>query len=273
MEIIQAAILGIVQGLTEFFPISSSGHLIIIPKLFNWQGVVDSLSFDVALHLGTALALIIFFWKDWIKLTLSFIKKLTSDRRNLIKDENSRLFIFLFLASFPAGIVGFLFQDFIEQNFRSTLLVGATLIIFGILLWYFDKKGKTNKNIKEINLKDAIFIGMAQAISLIPGVSRSGVTITMARALNIDRESAVRFSFLLSTPAIIGAGFVSSRKIFNSGIDNLSIFSIGFIAAMVSGLFAIKVLLYLAKRQDFNLFVIYRILLGIFLIIFSFIFG
>ena len=272
MEAIQALILGIVQGLTEFFPISSSGHLIIIPKVFQWKGVVDSLSFDVALHLGTAFALIIFFWKDWIKLTLSFTEKLFTDRSNLIENENSRLFIFLFFASFPAGIVGFLLQDFIEQNFRSTLLVGITLIFFGILLWYLDKKGKTNKNIKTMRLPDAILIGIAQAVALIPGVSRSGVTITIARALNIDRESAVRFSFLLSTPAIIGAGLVSSRKIFNSGIDNLSIFSIGFIAAMVSGLFAIKVLLYLAKRQDFNLFVIYRFLLGTFLILYSFFF-
>lgn len=272
MEIVQAIILGIVQGLTEFFPISSSGHLIIIPKIFQWEGIVDSLSFDVALHLGTAFALIIFFWKDWIRLIINFLKKLIKDRKNLIKDNDSRLFIFLILASIPAGVMGILFQDFIEQNFRSTLLVGITLILFGILLWYFDKNGRTSKNIKEMKLKDAIFIGIAQAVSLIPGVSRSGVTITMARSLNMDRDSSVRFSFLLSTPAVVGAGLVTSRKVFNSGLDNLPVFLLGFIAATLSGLIAIKALLFIAKKNRLNLFVIYRIILGVFLIFFSFFF-
>lgn len=269
MELFQALVLGIVQGLTEFFPISSSGHLIIIPQIFHWNGIVDSLSFDVALHLGTVAALIIFFWKDWVRLISSFLSKLLTDRKNIFKDTNSRLFILLIIGSIPAGLIGFSLQHFIENNTRSLLLVGITLIVFGIFLWYFDKKGKQNRDLEKVSIKDALLIGIAQAVSLIPGVSRSGVTITAARVLNIDRESAVRYSFLLSTPAILGAGLVSAKGIVREGLGNPTVFLIGFIASAVSGFLAIKLLLYLAKRENFNIFVIYRIVLGFFLIFYS----
>lgn len=270
MDLFHAFILGIVQGLTEFFPISSSGHLIIIPKIFHWTGVVDSLPFDVSLHLGTAAALIIFFFKDFMRLIKSFAEKFFFDRKNIFKDPDSKLFTLLIAGSIPAGLVGILFQDFIEENVRSTLLIGITLIVFGFFLWYFDKIAKNKENLKQINFKDSIIIGIAQAMALIPGVSRSGITITAARFRNIDRESAVRFSFLLSTPAILGAGLVTSRKLLKEGFGNYQIFIVGFLAAALSGIFAIKLLLYLAKRDNFNIFVIYRFLLGAFLILYSF---
>lgn len=272
MDLLQALILGVVQGLTEFLPVSSSGHLIVIPKILHWGGVIDSLSFDVSLHLGTAAALIIFFFKDFLRLIAHFFKKLLKDRKNIMKDPDSKLFILLIVGSVPAGLVGILFQNFIEENVRSTLLIGITLIVFGFLLWYFDKIAKNKENLKQISLKDAIIIGIAQAVALIPGVSRSGVTITAARFRNIDREAAVRFSFLLSTPAVLGAGLITSRKLLKDGFGNYSIFIVGFLAAVISGIFAIKLLLYLAKKDNFNIFVIYRFLLGVFLILYSFFF-
>lgn len=273
MELFQALVLGIVQGVTEFFPISSSGHLIIIPKIFNWSGIIDTLSFDVSLHLGTLTALVFFFWKDWAVLIESFLKTLFSDTRNILKNENSRLFTLLLIGSIPAGVIGFLFKDFIEENTRNTFLIGLNLIIFGFLLWYFDKKGKEKRNIKNINMRDTIIIGIAQSLALIPGVSRSGVTITAARANDIDRESSVRFSFLLSTPAILGAGLVSAKEMIKDGLGNYSIFLVGFIAAAVSGYLAIKFLILLSRRDNFNIFVYYRYLLGAFLIFFSLFFG
>ncbi len=267
---LQAFILGVVQGLTEFLPVSSSGHLIVIPKILHWGGVIDTLSFDVSLHLGTAAALTIFFFKDFLRLILHFFEKIFKDRKNILKDPDSKLFILLIVGSIPAGLMGILFQNFIEENVRSTLLIGITLIAFGYLLWYFDKIAKNKVNLKQINLKDSIIIGIAQAVALIPGVSRSGVTITAARFRNIDRETAVRFSFLLSTPAVLGAGLITSRKLLKDGFENYSIFIVGFLAAAISGIFAIKLLLYLAKKDNFNIFVIYRFLLGAYLIFYSF---
>lgn len=269
MEAIQAITLGIIQGLTEFFPISSSGHLIIIPKIFNWKGIVGTLSFDVALHLGTALALIIFFWKDWVKLVSNFITQLFSNRQNLTSEKYSRLFIYIIIASIPAAIAGVLLKPIIEASFRSVFLIGVNLIGFGILLWFFDKKGKVDKNMDRLKVTDAIFIGIAQAMALVPGVSRSGVTITTARLLNIDRETAVRFSFLLSTPVIIGAGVYTMKDVISDGIVNLQIFTIGFIAAAISGIIAIKFLIYISKTRDFTFFVVYRLVLGGILVLFS----
>lgn len=273
MDLLQALILGVVQGLTEFLPVSSSGHLIIIPKIFHWTGAVDSLSFDVSLHLGTAAALIIFFFKDLLRLIVHCFEKLLKDRKNIMKDPDSKLFILLIVGSVPAGLVGILFQNFIEENVRSTLIIGVTLIIFGYLLWYFDKVAKSKENLKQVSLKDSIIIGIAQAVALIPGASRSGVTITAARFRNIDREAAVRFSFLLSTPAVLGAGLVTSKKLLQEGFGNYSVFIVGFLAAAVSGIFAIKLLLYLVKKDNFNIFVYYRYALGAFLILYSFFFS
>jgi undecaprenyl-diphosphatase len=272
VELFQAVFLGIVQGLTEFFPISSSAHLIIIPKILHWGDLLNSLTFNVALHLGTATALILFFWKEWISLFKSFAKNLIFNRKDLLDDKKSKQFLLIFLGSMPAGIIGALFKEFIEENTRSLILIGANLILFGFLLWFFDKNGKKNKKIEQINFLDAIFIGISQATALIPGVSRSGVTITAARYLNIDRESAVRFSFLLSAPAVAGAALITMKDLIQAGLSNPSVFTIGFLASFISGFFAIKFLIILSRTKDFNIFVIYRFILGAFLILLGFFF-
>jgi len=264
VQIFQASVLGIIQGLTEFFPISSSGHLIVIPQIFGWGGVVNSLSFDVAAHLGTAVALILFFWRDWVRLIASFLAALLQGGRKILADSDSKLLILIAIGSIPAGIVGVLFDKAIEKSVRSVLLVGITSIIFAVLLWWTDRVSKADRKIKQANFFDSIFVGIAQAIALVPGVSRSGITITASRSQNFDRSSAVRFSFLLSTPAVLGAGILKAKDF--QGGANFPIFLSGFIFATIFGMLAIKFLLSFVQKHDFSIFVIYRIIFGIFLI-------
>src|SRR4030042_411645 len=179
-EIIVAAFLGIVQGVTEFLPISSSGHLIVLPKLFGWQGVVDSLSFDVALHAGSTVAVVGFFWRDWVKMISSFLKSIGDGKDKVLSDPNSKLLLLLVFGSVPAAVVGFLFQDFIETNVRSALLVGITLVVFGLILWWVDKVSEQKRKLENVSWWDALLVGVAQAVALIPGVRRSGGPITAA---------------------------------------------------------------------------------------------
>jgi undecaprenyl-diphosphatase len=266
-QIFPAAFLGIVQGLTEFLPISSSGHLIVLPKLFGWKGLIDSLSFDVALHLGSSLAVVGFFWRDWLRILGKFFGLLAMDRKNLFANADSKLLLLLIVGSIPAAAVGLLFQDFIETNVRSMLLVGAMLVIFGLILWWVDRAATQKKKFGEVSWYDAVVVGTAQAISLIPGVSRSGITITAARLQNLNRESAVRFSFLLSTPAIVGASLLTFKDWWGAGVSGSSpTFLIGFLAAAASGWLAIKFILAFIQKNNFNIFVIYRIAFGLLLI-------
>jgi undecaprenyl-diphosphatase len=264
LQIFQASVLGIIQGLTEFFPISSSGHLVVLPQIFGWSGVVNSLDFDVAAHLGTAVALIAFFWRDWVMIIVSFIAQIPRGFKGIFSDPDARLLILLIIGSIPAAIVGVLFKDTIETAFRSVLLVGATTVIFGVLLWWTDRVSASERKTKQVNFFDSIFVGIAQAIALIPGVSRSGITITASRSQKFDRVSAVRFSFLLSTPVVLGAGLLSAKDFHVGG--NFPIFLSGFIFATISGILAIKFLLSFVQKHDFSIFVIYRILFGIFII-------
>lgn len=264
VQIFQAAILGIVQGVTEFFPISSSGHLIVIPKILGWSGVVNSLGFDVAVHLGTAVALIIFFWRDWVRLIVSFIASVPRGFKGIFSDPDARLLILLIVGSIPAAIVGVLFKDTIETAFRSALLVGVTTIVFGIVLWFADSFKAAQKKISQVGWVDSIVVGVAQAISLVPGVSRSGITISASRYQKLDRISAVRFSFLLSTPAVLGAGLLSAKDF--QGGANFPVFLSGFIFATVTGILAIKFLIGFIQKHSFNIFVAYRVLFGVFLI-------
>ena len=269
-EILVAAFLGIVQGLTEFLPISSSGHLIVLPELFGWKGLVGTLSFDVALHLGTSLAVVGFFWRDWVRILSRFFALLATNRKNLLANPDSKLLLLLAAGSIPAAVVGFLFQDFIETNVRSMLLVGVMLVIFGLILWWVDKVATQKRKLGQVGWWDALLVGAAQAISLIPGVSRSGITITAARFQNLNRESAVRFSFLLSTPAIVGASLLTFKDWWGAGVSGSSpTFLVGFLAAAISGWLAIKFLLAFVQKNNFNIFVVYRIVFGLFLIIWA----
>lgn len=263
IEIFQAFVLGVVQGASEFLPISSSGHLIIIPNILGWEGLVNSLTFDVALHLGTTVAVVAFFWKDWLKLFSSFLRALPKGLVAVWKEPNSRMLVLLGIGSVPAAFAGLFLEKTIAESFRSNLLVAANLIIFGLLLYWIDKQSKKSRSETKINLVDSIFIGIAQAAALFPGVSRSGITISVGLFRDLDRESATRFSFLLSTPAILGASLLKLPDISGSFGSSTGVFVVGFLAAAVSGWLAIKVLLSYVKSNNFNVFVIYRIVLGV----------
>ncbi|MDP2277722.1 MAG: undecaprenyl-diphosphatase UppP [Nitrospirota bacterium] len=243
---VESIILGIVQGLTEFLPVSSTAHLILFPWFFGWKGDIDSLTFDVALHAGTLLALIICFWKDWVE----------------ILRNNRKLLAFLVVATLPAGIAGILLKDTVETTLRSPLIIVFTLVLFGIVM-LISERWKRGKEIKDMTFSDAILIGVSQAVALIPGVSRSGITISAGLFRGLEREASARFSFLLSTPVIFGAMLLEGRKlIFNAGDYNLNLFMAGFIASGVTGFIAIKFLLYFLRKHPLNIFVYYRFVLA-----------
>ncbi|MBI5632416.1 MAG: undecaprenyl-diphosphatase UppP [Nitrospirae bacterium] len=247
---IEALILGIVQGLTEFLPVSSTAHLILFPWFFNWTGELDSLTFDVALHAGTLLALVICFWNDWIELVL----------------RKQKLFMLIILASVPAGIVGILLGDLVEHALRSPLIISVSLIVFGLVMLIAEKMNKT-RAVDSITITDALIIGFAQAVALIPGVSRSGITISAGLFRGLEREAAARFSFLLSTPIIAGATLLHARKLLKASADhNMPLFLLGFIAAAFSGFAAIKFLLHFLKKHPLNVFVYYRFGLAVVII-------
>lgn len=242
---VQAIILGLVQGVTEFLPISSTAHLILFPWFFGWKGEVDTLMFDVALHGGTLLALLVCFYKDWIDMFLR-------DRRKLL---------YILIAIIPAGAAGVMFHKAIEHTLRSPLVIVFSLTGFGVVMLLAEKYGMRNK--EDASLTDSVFIGIAQAIALIPGVSRSGITITAGLFRNLSRESAARFSFLLSTPVIGGALLLQGRKLLKDPEPyHLDLFALGFIAAFISGYFAIRFMMGYLKKYPLDLFVYYRFLLA-----------
>ena len=260
MNIIQALILGIVQGLTELLPISSSAHLNLFPWLFNWGEM--SASFDVALHIGTLLALVIFFFKDWVNLVKGGYKK-------AIKKEDStegKIFWYLIVATIPAGIVGVLFEDIFDNFFRKQIwLIAIALIVMGIIIYLVDKKSKQEKKLSKMTVKDAIIIGISQVFALIPGFSRSGTTIAAARSLGIKRDDAAKFSFYLSAPVVLGAVGVQLLKPNTYAViaTNPIPFIIGILTSFIVGLVCIKYLLKYLHKHNFKVFMIYRIALAI----------
>lgn len=240
-ELIKAIILGIIQGITEFLPISSTAHLVITPWIFGWNGTVNSLSFDIAVHVGTLMSLLYCFWKDWI---------------NIIFKER-KMIGYLIVGTIPAGVVGVTFHDLIESSLRNPLIIVFTLVFVGILMLVAEKVGKKQRN--SVNFSDAIVIGTAQAIALIPGVSRSGVTITAGLFKGLDRAYAAKFSFLLSTPVVAGAATLDFCKSLKVGYSHdISIFIIGVFSAALTGIIAIKFLLSFLKKYSLNLFIYYR---------------
>jgi undecaprenyl-diphosphatase len=212
-------------------------------------------------------AVVAFFWRDWARLIPAFLKNLRSGPSGLLSESDSRLLILIFLGSIPAALVGLLFREQIETSVRSLLLVGVNMIAFGLLLYWVDRSFSKERKIEKVGVLDAVLVGVAQAISLLPGVSRSGITITAARSQKLDREAAARFSFLLSTPAIVGAGLLTFQDMLDLGFDgNQAVFIVGFLSSMVSGWLAIKFLLTYISSHNFNIFVIYRLAFGAFLI-------
>ncbi len=249
---IQALILGIVQGLTELLPISSSAHLNLIPWIFNWEGLSDS--FDVALHFGTLLAIGLFFFKDWIEL-------IKGGFNLVIKKEKStegRMFWYIVFATIPGGIIGFLLDHFLEDKLKTPLIIATALIVMGVVLYIVDKKCKSKITYEKMGLRETFLIGLSQALAFIPGVSRSGITMTMGRILNVERESAARYSFMLSAPIVLAATIFK----FSSFTLNLQFF-IGVISSFVVGVAVIKFLMQYLKKGSFKIFAIYRVVAGL----------
>jgi len=256
----QALLLGILQGLTEFLPISSSAHLILLPWFFQWNNLLlDSLPFDVALHAGTLLAVLWYFWRDWLGLIGGFFRILA---RRSARDFQERLVLYIILATIPAGIVGFLLEKTVESTFRSPALIVLPLILVSFLMVYAERKARLSHPLEGMTLKDAMVIGVAQAMALLPGVSRSGITITAGLLQGYRREAATRFSFLLSTPAIGGATILQARHLLLAGPDDWFLIGIGFVSSVLVGYLAIAFLMRYLRAHTLNLFVGYRLVLA-----------
>jgi undecaprenyl-diphosphatase len=250
---LQAIILGAVQGLAEFLPISSSAHLVLVPWLLNWKD--PGLAFDVALHMGTLVALLIYYWEDWIAMARSIGGGHPAERR---------LLQLIIAASIPGAVIGLAFEKQAETTFRSPLLIAIALAIMAVLLWLFDKLSPQKRTRSEMTYWDALVIGFSQALAIIPGVSRSGATITMARAVGIERGDSANFSFLMATPIIAGAGLIEARKLVHEGLG-LSV-GLGFISAAVFGLIAISFLIRYVRTRNYVVFAVYRLLFAAFVI-------
>jgi len=250
MSSLEAVILGLVQGLGEFLPISSSAHLILTPWLFGWKD--PGLVFDVALHIGTLVAVLAFFWRDWIVLA----KDGLTGRRT----PAGRMFWHLVVATIPGAAFGLMFEDYISTVFRNPALIGVMLIVMGVILYLVDRYAPAGKGMDRVGWKESVWIGVSQAFAMIPGVSRSGITITAGRALGLNRETSARFSFLLSTPIIVGAGLMQARNLTPADF-NLP-FITGVLVSAAVGYLSIKFLLRFLVANNFFIFVVYRFILG-----------
>ena len=257
MSIFQSIFLGIIQGLTEFLPISSSAHLNIMPWLFGWQEIPES--FDIALHFGTLLAICIYFFKDWLALIAGGYKQVIKKE----KSTEGKIFWYIVIATIPTGILSLLLDELSDKYLSGMGSIAVALIVMGILLYIIDKKASSEVSYENITFKQGFLVGLSQAIAAaFPGVSRSGITMTVSRAFKIDRESAAKYSFLLSTPIVLAAVLVNLGEF----VFNLP-FIIGVLASFISGLFVIKFLMGYLKKGSFKIFAIYRVILG--LIIFA----
>lgn len=261
MTIFQAIVLGLLQGLAEFLPVSSSAHLTLAPWVFGWED--PGLAFDVALHSGTLLALAWYFRRDWIELIKAGISILAT--RKVSTPIEHRLLL-LVVATIPGGIAGKLLNDYAEQAFRAPQLIAITLMVMGVLLWAADKWGRQSRSLEQVTMRDAVLIGLAQVFALIPGVSRSGSTMTAGRALGFERQSAARFSFLMSMPITFAAVAVKLPEAVHAAKD-LGPMIAGIIAAAISGWLAISVLLKYVARHSFGSFALYRLALGAFILV------
>jgi undecaprenyl-diphosphatase len=263
-QIFQALVMGLVQGLTEFLPISSSGHLIIVPYLFGWDDpFLDSLAFSVVLHGGTLAALLVYFRDDWLRLIPAGLATIRD--RSLRGDPDRRMAWLLVASTVPAAVIAVFLNDIIEQNVREVGLVAVMLVIAGAVLWVADRWGPRTHRLDHLTFRGAIGIGTAQALALIPGVSRSGISISAALFAGLDRSDAVRYSFLMATPITALAVAYELVKLVRGDVGAVEVMPlvVGVIAAFVSGLLAIAVLLRYVRTRSFNVFVLYRVALAV----------
>ena len=266
MTVVQSMILGIVQGLTEFLPVSSSGHLNLFPWVLGWQEMPES--FDVALHIGTLLAIVVYFYKDWVNLFKGAYNQTIKKKPS----TEGRIFWYLVISTIPAGILSLVLDKIVGKIIGDNLslemiLIAIALIVMGIILYIVDKKSKSTTKYEKITFKQSLLIAMSQALAAaFPGTSRSGVTMTVARALGVDRESAAKYSFLLATPITLAA------VIFNLGAFKFDLsFFIGILTSFAVGFLIIKFLLDYLKKGSFKLFAIYRVVIGVIVLLLYFI--
>lgn len=274
MSVMQAFVLGVVQGIGEFLPISSSAHLIIVRFLFNFKELEPAFetAFDVALHFGTLIAVLFVFWKDWLALFKGAFLGITKKEKTF----EGRMFWHLVAATIPGAVIGMIFEGVIEGLVRSNMIIiSVCLAIMGILIYIGDKwaekKYKNPVEYKDLTFKQTFIIGLSQALAVIPGFSRSGTTILAARIMGISREAAAKFTFLLSTPIIFGAAIIKVKDLLIGGVTMPIL--VGIVTAAVVGVFSIKFLLRYIKKNDFAVFAYYRVIIAIIVLVKVFFFA
>jgi undecaprenyl-diphosphatase len=274
MPLIQAIILALVQALTEFLPVSSTAHLILFPWLLHWQD--PGLAFDVALHAGTLVALVMYFFRDWLMLAVCGLGgKYPANAPVDEVAQHRRMFWYMVLGTIPAGIAGVLFHHQIEETLRQPKIVGVSLVVIALLMWWADSRSNLSRKLEDCNLGDAAAIGTAQALALWPGVSRSGITITTGLFRGLTRAAATRFSFLLSVPAIAGAVVMELPKLIKmhkaGGLDlPLSTLAVSIVVSGVAGYFVIAFFLRYLQTRTLKVFVVYRLVFGIIVLLLAF---
>ncbi|MCI4626537.1 MAG: undecaprenyl-diphosphate phosphatase [Candidatus Magnetoovum sp. WYHC-5] len=248
-EIVKAAVLGAVQGISEFLPISSTAHLILTPWFMGWNGLIDTLSFDVALHGGTLAAILVYFYKDWFD----------------IITKKHALLVLLIIATIPGAVLGKLFGDVVETALRSPAVISISLVTIGIFMLLAEKVSRKQRSVATLTISDAIILGLAQAVALIPGVSRSGITIAAGLVTNLKREEAAKMSFLMSAPIIAGATLLHTVEVFKTptATHNGKLFMAGIITSFITGILSIGFLMKFFKKFSLNIFVYYRFILAI----------
>jgi undecaprenyl-diphosphatase len=262
LDLLQSIVLGIVQGITEFLPISSTAHLALVPWFFEWKD--PGLAFDVALHLGTLAAVIYYFWHDWVVIIRDFLQGLLS--QGFEKNQNGRLGMYIIIATIPGALSGLILEEHASSILRHPIAIAASVLLFGIILYVFDKFSRKEKEIDDLGMVDCLVIGIAQAFAIVPGVSRSGVTITGGLIRNLKRSAAARFSFLVSTPLILGALVLESRHLDYATVVSAP-FVAGVLASGVFGFLSIKYLLRYVQTKTYTVFVVYRIALTVFILL------
>ena len=258
MSILQSIILGIVQGLTEFLPVSSSAHLVLVPWWLGWPE--PSLAFDTLLHWGTLLAVVSFFWRDWVDMFVAVVNRLRGRRD---PEGRDRLLLLIAVATVPAALAGYLFKDFFESIFGAPGIIGFLLIVTGFLLLVAERWPRGHKPLLGVRLLDAILIGLMQAVAILPGISRSGSTMSAGMMRGFDRPTAARFSFLMSAPIIFGAGLTQIPDMISQGASgSVAALVLGFLAAAITGFLTIRFLLRYLQTNTFYPFIIYVWIFG-----------